>query len=196
MHGVKREPKLGAIFGNVLVCVEDKFELGCIRLVARVCFAQTVEGQPTQLLQAAGMLFLQGPAALEEAGEVLRAAGQQHGVRRGDGRPTRALAMLAFSRLSSVVTPMSECRTSCTRCCVCESWAGARSSGDEGKGVAVSSIGETGAASSFGPVDALKSGLKLSLLAMGGMEGGAAMVGVVDVRNSRWRRSCQRRAYR
>jgi hypothetical protein len=45
----------------------------------------------------------------------------------------------------------------------------------------VSSIGETGAASSFGPVDAAKSGLKLSLLAMGGMEGGAAIVGVVDV---------------
>jgi hypothetical protein len=147
--------------------------------MARVCFAQTIESQPTQLLQAAGMLFFQGPAALKEAGEVLRAVGQQHGLRCGDGRPTRALAMLAFSRLSNVVTPMSECRTSCTRCCVCESWAGARSSGDEG--AAVSSIGETGAASSFGPVDPLKSGLKLSLLAMGGMEGGAAMVGVVDV---------------
>lgn len=127
------------------------------------------------------MLFFQGPATLEEAGEVLRAVGQPSPIRCGEGALTRALAMLAFSRLNSVVTPTSECRTSCTRCCVCESWGSARCSGDAG--AAMSSMGETGAASSFGPaaVGALKSGLKLSLLAMGGMEGGAAIVGVVDV---------------
>ena len=87
--------------------------------------------------------------------------------------------MLAFSRFSSVVTPMSECRTSCTRCCVCVSWGGARCSGDAS--AAVSSMGETGAASSLGPARVLKSGLKLSLLAIGGMEGGTAIVGVVGV---------------
>lgn len=42
-------------------------------------------------------------------------------------------------------------------------------------------MGETGAASSFGGAALLKSGLKLSLLAMGGMDGGAAIAGVVDV---------------
>jgi hypothetical protein len=43
-------------------------------------------------------------------------------------------------------------------------------------------MGETGAASSFGPEPLLKSGLKLSLLAIGGMDGGAAIVGVVVCR--------------
>lgn len=88
--------------------------------------------------------------------------------------------MLAFSRFSNVVTPMSECRTSCTRCCVCASCGGARCSGDAGTGAGVS-MGETGAASSLGPEVLLKSGLKLSLLTMGGKDGGAAIVGVVVV---------------
>ena len=43
------------------------------------------------------------------------------------------------------------------------------------------SMGETGAASSLGPEVLLKSGLKLSLLTMGGKDGGAAIVGVVVV---------------
>ena len=43
------------------------------------------------------------------------------------------------------------------------------------------SVGELGATSSFGAAALLKSGLKLSLLAMGGMDGGAAIAGVVDV---------------
>ena len=42
-------------------------------------------------------------------------------------------------------------------------------------------MGETGAASSLGPEVLLKSGLKLSLLTMGGKDGGAAIVGVVVV---------------
>lgn len=45
----------------------------------------------------------------------------------------------------------------------------------------MSSIGETGAASSLGVEDVLKSGLKLSLLAIGGMDGGAAIIAVVGV---------------
>jgi hypothetical protein len=42
-------------------------------------------------------------------------------------------------------------------------------------------MGEMGVTSSIGAAELLKSGLKLSLLAMGGMEGGAAIAGVVDV---------------
>lgn len=146
--------------------------------MTRICFAQAVEGKTTQFLQTASLFLFQGPATLKEAGEVLRIACQPDRLRCRKGARTRALAMLAFSRFKSVVTPMSEYRTSCTRCCVCVSWGGAGCTGDAGVGA---SMGETGSSLSFGPAVLLKSGLKLSLLAIGGMDGGAAILGVVDL---------------
>lgn len=115
------ETELGAIIGDALVRVEDLLELGCVRLVASISFAQAIQGQARELLQAAGVLLLERPAALEETGEVLRVAGQPECANCAEGARTRALAMLALSRFNSVVTPISECKTSCTRCCVCVS---------------------------------------------------------------------------
>jgi hypothetical protein len=111
------------------------------------------------------MLFLEGAATLEEAGEVLWALVSWAHTMRGRA-PTLALAMLALRRLSSVDTPTSECRTSCTRCCVCASWPSVRCSGDAG---ATASIGDDSAPSSAGADTVLKSTLKLSLVA-GGIE--------------------------
>lgn len=100
---------------------------------------------------------------------------------------TLALAMLAFRRFKRVLTPMSECNTSCTFCCICGSgascfggsWAGA---GAGGAGAWLS-MGDTGAPSvkllpfaAPEPDTLLKSGLKLSVLSMGGNVGGAAIV--------------------
>lgn len=45
----------------------------------------------------------------------------------------------------------------------------------------MSSMGEIGATSSSATAEALNSGLKLSLPTIGGMEGGAAIVDVVDL---------------
>lgn len=112
MHGMQRKTELGAIVGDALVRVEDLLELGCVRLVTGISFAQAVQGQARELLQTASVFLLERPAALEKAGEVLRVAGQPDCPRCGEGARTRALAMLALSRLNSVVTPISECRTS------------------------------------------------------------------------------------
>ena len=91
------------------------------------------------------------------------------------GPPTLALAMLALRRFSSVATPTSECSTSCTRCCDWPSWGAAvRCSGDVG---AASSMGEARAPSFVGVDAPLKSGLKLSVLSMGGIVVRAAIAG-------------------
>ena len=86
--------------------------------------------------------------------------------------------MLALRRFSSVETPTSDCSTSWTRCCVCTSCEPVRCSGDAG---ATASMGEASAPSSAGAGAALKSGLKLSAVSMGGMAGGAAIAGAVVV---------------
>jgi hypothetical protein len=165
VHGVQGEAELGAIVGDALVGAQDVLELRRIALVARLGLVDVVDGEVAEFLEAAGVLFLEGAAALEEAGEVLRGVSWARAVR---GRaPTRALAMLALRRLSSVDTPTSECRTSCTRCCVCASWPSVRCSGDAG---AKASIGDDSAASSAAAGAVLKSGLKLSPVATGGIE--------------------------
>jgi hypothetical protein len=144
--------------------VQHLLELRRVALVARVGLAQAVDGEAAQLLEAGRVLLLERAAALEEAGKVLRRAlaGALGG---GEAVPTRALAMLALRRLRSVETPTSECSTSCTRCCVCAGDVGAAASMGEGRP----------------PSSALKSGLKLSALSMGGMAGGAAIAGAVVV---------------
>lgn len=90
--------------------------------------------------------------------------------------------MLALRRFSSVLTPISECSTSWTFCCSCASGASCLGSCAWATGAgAVVSTGDAGAFSalllaSCRVDDALKSGLKLSVLSMGGSEGRAAMV--------------------
>ena len=188
VHGVQGEAKLGAVVGDALVRVQHELELRRVALMARLRLAQAVDGEAAQLLEAAGVLLLKGAATLEEAGKVLGwpLAGRRfHG---GGEAPTRALAMLALRRLSSVETPTSECSTSCTRCCVCASCADVVvvvgcCSGEDGAGAAAS-MGEGRPPPSWAGAGAgadavlSKLGLKLSVLSMGGMAGGAAIVGV------------------
>lgn len=110
--------------------------------------------------------------------------------------------MLALRRLSSVETPASECSTSWTRCCVCVSCDAVRCSGDAGTGAgAGASTGDDRAPSPLGAETAVKSGLKLSALSMGGMAGGAAIAGAaagcvvwVSFQGCRHKRSCQLRS--
>jgi hypothetical protein len=113
------------------------------------------------------------------------------------GRRTRALAMLAFRRLSSVLTPISECRTSCT-CCwergSCASFKRVWSSECGASAGADASTGDVGAAASllgwpWWPLglawkSELKSGLKLSVLSMGGSVGGTAAMLNCESRDS------------
>jgi hypothetical protein len=51
--------------------VEDLLELCLVALVPCVWLSYAVERQAAQFLEAAGVLFLKGSAAFEEAGEVL-----------------------------------------------------------------------------------------------------------------------------
>lgn len=74
------------------------------------------------------------------------------------------------------MTPMSECRTSRTRCCVCRSCGATRWSGDDGAGP---SPGNFDVPSSVGAEALLISGPRLSVLSTGRMVGGAAMAGNV-----------------
>jgi hypothetical protein len=82
--------------------------------------------------------------------------------------------MLALRRFSRVETPTSECRISCTRCCVCASWGALRCSGDAG---VASSTGEASTPSCVGDDALFKSELKLSVPSIGGIAGGAAIAG-------------------
>jgi hypothetical protein len=185
VHGVQGEAELGAVVGDALVRVEDLLELRLVALMACLGLAHAVERQAAQLLEAGSLLFLDGAPALEEVGEVLPCLSARVPAMSRGRPPTLALAMLALRRFSSVATPTSECSTSCTRCCEWPSWSAVRCSGDVG---AASSMGEARAPSFVG-VDALwKSGLKLSVLSMGGIVGGAAIAGTdVMVRYRRGR---------
>jgi hypothetical protein len=117
VHGVEGEAELRAVVGDALVGVQDELELRRVALMARLGLAQAVNGEATQLLEAARVLLLERAATLEEAGKVLGRA-LAGALDSGGEAPTRALAMLALRRLRSVETPTSECSTSCTRCCV------------------------------------------------------------------------------
>lgn len=180
--------KLGAIVGDALIGMHDLLELDLVALMAGLSFADVFEREAAELLETVGVFLLHGTAALEEAGEVLGVLATEPGSAM-ERRRTRALAMLAFKRLSSVLTPISECRTSCT-CCwergSCASFGRAWSSDCGASAGADASTGDVGAAASllgwpWWPLalalawkSELKSGLKLSVLSTGGSVGGTA----------------------
>jgi hypothetical protein len=122
VHGVEGKAELGAIVGDALIRVEDLLELRLVALVSGVGLSYAIECQAAQFLEIAGMLLLKGSPAFEEAGEVLRSVlAHLNAAEPTWWLLTLALAMLALRRFSRVETPTSECKTSCTRCCVCAS---------------------------------------------------------------------------